>query len=223
VELSNNKQNKISSELISLVPLTLNPENFSPSIVAEWLNNPETNEHLSLKPPITKDNVKELVLGREKKHLHHWGIFVNEISFVGLVSCSACGPKGRYKDRKWVDVSIVIGKEYTGKRISKSALAGAIHYLFFESGFESLEYITAGFKKKNVTISNIIESLGFQKILPGDEILQDIPTKEEEIRMKLLKDEWIKNEWNSEKKRAKKVTPPLWEKNMNVNLRLKEK
>lgn len=214
MEISNNRQNKISSELISLVALTLNPENFSPSTVTEWLNNPETNKHLSLKPPITEDDVKRLVLDREKNHLPHWGIFVNGINFVGLVSCSACDLKESYKDRKWLDISIVIGKDYTGKGISKSALAGAIHYLFFESSYESLVYITAGFKKKNVIISNILESLGFQKFLSRDEIPQDLPIKRDEIRTKLLKDEWIKNEWNSERKRAKRVTPLLWEKNI---------
>jgi RimJ/RimL family protein N-acetyltransferase len=180
---------------------SLSVENVTDRYVG-WLNDPEINQFLEIRHrlPICKNDVIEFIANCEKKHRHHWGIFVED-EHVGTISCSVYN-----HNYKWVDISILIGEnKYRGVGLGRISLAGAVDYLFSVGQFRRIQ---AGSYENNIASIKLFRSLGFRKeaffkesILYNGEYLDD-------IMFGLLKHEWDRKKNNISKAKVFRVS---WE------------
>ena len=148
--------NRIKIDHDKIVLKQLEPKDVSDAYV-KWLNDPEVNKFLEIrhKIPFLKDDVIEFVKMCNKMKRYHWGIMYNK-KHVGNISCSSVDRIYNY-----VNISNLIGiKKYWNSDICKLSLNAAMHYLFFNSMFNSIGAGTYAIHLSGITL---LTNLGFKK------------------------------------------------------------
>ena len=148
--------NRIKIDYKKIVLKQLEPKDVS-MVYVKWLNDPEVNKFLEIrhKIPLLKDDVIEFVEMCNKMKRYHWGIMYNK-KHVGNISCSSVDRIYNY-----VNISNLIGvKKYWNSDICKLSLNAAMHYLFFNSMFNSIGAGTYAIHLSGITL---LTNLGFKK------------------------------------------------------------
>ena len=147
--------NRIKIDYNKIVLKQLEPKDVGMAYV-KWLNDPEVNKFLEIrhKTPILKDDVIEFVEMCNKMKRYHWGIMYNK-KHVGNISCGIVDRIYNY-----VNISNLIGvKKYWNSDICKLSLNAAMHYLFFNSMFNSIGAGTYSIHLAGITL---LTNLGFK-------------------------------------------------------------
>ena len=178
--------NLIKIDHDKIVLKQLEPKDVSDAYV-KWLNDPEVNKFLEIrhKIPILKEDVIEFVEMCNRKKRYHLGIMYDK-KHIGNISCGIVN-----KIYNYVNISNLIGeKKYWNSDISKLSLNAAMHYLFFNSMFNSIGAGTYAIHLSGITL---LTNLGFKKegvfrdraLVNGryvDTVLFGITKKEWELR-----------------------------------------
>ena len=145
-KMSNSELTQIQIETPSLIIRNLLVEDVTKDY-AEWLNDPQVNQNLSINSHQTKESCIEYVQSFEnRKDSLLLGLFIKGKNVhIGNISISM--------------IDIPNRKEYWGKGLAKEALTSTITYLFNNSVLHS---INAGVTVDNLSSVNLFIKSGFK-------------------------------------------------------------
>jgi len=155
-KMSNSELTQIQIETPSLIIRNLLVEDVTKDY-AEWLNDPQVNQNLSINSHQTKESCIEYVQSFEnRKDSLLLGLFIKGKNVhIGNISISMIDIPNR---TAWIGISIG-RKEYWGKGLAKEALTSTITYLFNNSVLHS---INAGVTVDNLSSVNLFIKSGFK-------------------------------------------------------------
>ena len=155
-KMSNSELTQIQIETPSLIIRNLLVEDVTKDY-AEWLNDPQVNQNLSINSHQTKESCIEYVQSFEnRKDSLLLGLFIKGKNVhIGNISISMINIPNR---TAWIGISIG-RKEYWGKGLAKEALTSTITYLFNNSVLHS---INAGVTVDNLSSVNLFIKSGFK-------------------------------------------------------------
>ena len=154
--MSNSELTQIQIETPSLIVRNLLVEDVTKDY-AEWLNDPQVNQYLSINSAQTKESCIEYVQSFEnRKDSLILGLFIKDKNVhIGNISISMINIPNR---TAWIGISIG-RKEYWGKGLAKEALISTITYLFNNSVIHT---INAGVTVNNLSSVNLFIKSGFK-------------------------------------------------------------